>query len=164
MEIEVKPIHCIYKSPREACRSTRQQWESAGEGKKLHILPYNRFKPEQSRIWWLSPSSANPAYKHGKFAFLAGKSGTMEVGLYVEKGLGEEYCSVDHTKAARTMVLDRDWTWHAVIRDMASGKIGVAREAVSTRSESTVEVFVEGGYATPGFAVERHDNSPLWRG
>lgn len=148
-------ISCIYKSPREACVDIRRFFESPGDGRRLYVLPYNRFEPDKSTFWWLSPSPDNPAYKYGKFAFAIYEGNAMRTGLYVEKGLGSEYCAIDKSKSARRMIMDDTWLWHDLLRDMEGQKISNALDLIHKRATVRPELHVEGGYASPGFAPER---------
>lgn len=61
----------------------------------LDMRAYNRFEPEDLE-WWLTPSSADPAYCNTKFYFayeldeFGGRTGLLTAGLHAEKGVGSE--------------------------------------------------------------------------
>jgi len=148
-------IACIYNTPREACLDTWRFFESPGDGRRLYVLPYNRFDPDKSTFWWLSPSPDNPAYKYGKFAFAIYEDNIMRTGLYVEKGLGLEYCSIDKSKSAGRMVMDETWSWHSFLRDMKGEGISQALDMINAKANVRSELHLEGGYASPGFDPQR---------
>lgn len=147
-------IECSFKTPREICVSIGNSFYSSKDHKRLYALPFNRYKPEDS-IWWLSSSSENPAYKYGKFGFSPYNKTEVLIGLYVEKGLGADYCSIDGSKAALRMVMDKDWLWHDFLKDMAGNKVVSVLNEIYKRTNNSTEIHVWGGYASPGFEPEQ---------
>lgn len=147
-------IRCEFKSAREACVDIAKLFYSSKNYKRLIALPFNRYDPDQS-IWWLSPSSENPAYKYGKFGFIPYDDNMVLVGLYVEKGLGADYCSIDGSKAALRMVMDKDWLWYDFIKEMASEKFISILNEIANKTNVCPEIHIWGGYATPGFEPEK---------
>ena len=120
----------------------------------LFALPFNRFDPDNS-IWWLSPSPENPAYKYGKFGFIPHDNNEILIGLYVEKGLGADYCSIAGSKAANRMVMDKDWLWHNFIHKMGSDQFLSILNEIASNTLENPEIHIWGGYATPGFEPEQ---------
>ena len=138
-------IGCIFKTPREACVVITKIFQASKSENKLFALPFNRFDPEKS-IWWLSPSSANPAYKYGKFGFIPYENNEILVGLYVEKGLGADYCSIAGSKAANRMVMDKDWLWHDFIRELGSDQLLSILNEIGSNTLNNPEIHIWGGY------------------
>jgi hypothetical protein len=148
------PIKCKYRNSREVCTMIGKLHYGPKSHKRLFALPFNRYDPDQS-IWWLSPSSENPAYKYGKFGFIPYEDNIVLIGFYVEKGLGDEYCSIAGSKAALRMVMDKDWLWHDFLKEMASEKFITILNKIAHKTNKNPEIHIMGGYANPGFEPEK---------
>ena len=122
--------------------------------KHLYAFPFNRFDPDNS-IWWLSPSSENPNYKYAKFGFLPYNRNQLLVGIFVEKGLGQDYCSIDDRRSTQRMVIDNDWRWHKLLGDLSSDNAISILDEIRRNIGCDPEIHVEGGYASPGFEPEK---------
>jgi hypothetical protein len=139
---------CKFKTPQDACTNCRALYKKR-RAEHLSVLPYNWRDPLNSKYWWLSPSSENPAFKYGKFSFSPTGDGAMFVGLYVEKGLGEEQWKASGKKPSPTMVVDQSWAWHDFLGAMITGEIETALEAIYSKCRVNPEIHVDGGYESP---------------
>jgi hypothetical protein len=117
----------------------------------LTPLPWNLYAPEDS-LWWLAPSTENPAYRHGKYVFASPrdwkgfrllKRGLLEdqelfAGFGVEKGYGKNAVVANPALKHRPQQImpKRDsphepkWAWYDVIQREAS-EFGAALAAAS---------------------------------
>jgi len=141
----IMTIECVYKTPREAATEIRDQYYNLTSGRQLYLIPYNRFDPDNSTFWWLSPSKDNPAYKYGKYAFSICEENYMRIGLYVEKGLGQKTLSIPGKKPDPHMIMDETWFWHDIISEMKTDKFVNALDKISSLSDRPIEFHVEGG-------------------
>ncbi|MEI6214972.1 MAG: hypothetical protein WCP10_12775 [Desulfuromonadales bacterium] len=111
----------------------------------LNMLPYNYHQPDMS-VWWLSPSSAKPAYRFPKFAVLppeADSPDSLFSGIYIEKGVDEIYAK--SVGIAKTHTLDKDWAWHGLLADMATGdklKRSIAQVRNATGSNPELRLYI----------------------
>ena len=78
----------------------------------------------------------------------------MLVGLYVEKGLGQDYCSIDRGKSAQRLVIDETWLWHDFQSDVLSGRFLEPMNKIFRQTGVQPELRIEGGYASLGFKPE----------
>ncbi len=118
---------------------------------KLNMLPYNHYAPEESD-WWLSPSSASPAYRHTKYYFgfdldQDGKNtGLLTVGLHAEKGLGEVTRTANPGTRGANWIMAKDWEWFQFIKLVRSGKLLNAMAAATTALGQPVVLELQVGY------------------
>lgn len=83
----------------------------------LHMLPYNYHRTESS-IWWLTTATHNPAYRFLKFVVLPPDYGNPDeffIGIYVEKGIGENYGR--EGKISKDFILGPTWAWNAFVNE-----------------------------------------------
>jgi hypothetical protein len=102
-----------FDSVDDATRAIRLAAKVGGET-ELFRIPFNRYAPDHS-IWWLAPSSEDPAYRYGKIVIDEGPRagpGSMIIGLEVEKGVGEPVADAYRTSVrGGRYVMDRTWLW-----------------------------------------------------
>ena len=136
----------------------RDQIKIAHPQQQIGARPWNRFKPNQS-LWWIIPSTAWPAYRHGKF-FLTQDRTDLEnpsfwdpsrlfLGLHVESGLSRDVASV-YTKWRAgnddSLVRSSDWLWGSFLADLEEGAVAEAARMVHRTTGVTVSVVVETSY------------------
>lgn len=127
----------------------------------LHALPFNRFAPEET-TWWLSPSSLNPAYRHGKIVFgrRDAKPGDLLVGLYVEKGVGPEAApAYRDTPRGRRYIMDATWLWDRFLRAVGSGTFDQTARGAAATAGGPLMVVIDAGVLPPPTG-ERDPHSP----
>lgn len=128
--------HLCVETPHALCG--RVQIVTAQSYGTLYMLPYNHFEPEMS-VWWLSPSSASPAYRHTKYYFgydldeEGGMSGRLIVGIHAEKGLGEVTRDVYPGTRGASWIMTKEWDWHRFVTLVKTGKL---LPAVATASDA----------------------------
>jgi hypothetical protein len=140
--------------PSAPFRTTREAADALGlEAQRLASLkfarlPFNRFDRLDETTWWLSPTGEIPAYKHGKIVCTTSNfEPELFVGLYVEKGLGEEPAQMGKASTAkeRRYLMDSTWLWHDFVRDLKSGEIGRVANGVEGLCDHPVTVALDGG-------------------
>ena len=107
----------------------------------FHSLPYNRYEPDKSPHWWLSPTGDNPAFRVGK-AMLTTSEGWVEdgklfCGFNIEKGLETDMAST------RSEIMQKDWFWHRFI-DIADTPLATAIEEAESAIGENLELVVSG--------------------
>src|SRR5688572_865388 len=99
----------IFATEREAAAKISDA--ASAFGHRLYALPYSRFDPDRS-TWWLSPTSANPAYAVGKIVVerpTIVDDGSKLIGLHIEEGVGPAAAPFFAESAkGRRLVMDRD--------------------------------------------------------
>lgn len=111
----------------------------------LTAIPWNRFEPVSS-TWWLSPSTENPAYKHGKIIFTRrdAQPGDMLIGLYIEKGIGPGAAQLyAETARGRRYLMDHNWTWRAFIEAAESGAFDRVMAQAESEASCPITVAVD---------------------
>jgi len=137
---------CVsFLTPREACYAIERVCRS--EFDTLVARPWNMYEPDIT-TWWLVPSSDWPAYKHGKCHFNWGNENrdSIFMSLYFEKGLGSIVSSVYSCPKGLRCIMDNDWSWYRLIRDLENGRIPQKVAQISKEIPIPVELVVEGGY------------------
>ncbi len=105
----------------------------------LHPLPYNRFNRENT-VWWFSPASEIPAYRFPKFAIMPPEAEAPDqlfIGIYIEKGVGEEYAKT--VGYAKTHTLGANWAWHTLLEDMKHNN-KLSRSIAEVRNATGVDL------------------------
>lgn len=136
------PLH--FTNAYERAQAAKKQAHRAGLT-NLVTLPFNRFSPENTQ-WWLSPSSENPAYKHGKIVFEQTRPelGDLFVGLYVEKGVGPAAAELFNTTPyGRKSVMDNTWVWHEFMSDLEERRFADAAAEAISRADHPLILAIE---------------------
>jgi hypothetical protein len=127
----------------------------------LTRLPWNLYSPTET-LWWLVPSSDNPAYRYGKLAFSYAKDdgrrhllGTndprlepdkMFAGFNLEKGLDKVAMFVDPAlKHKPEQMIDPNWTWFSVI--VGDGPAAFRNAIAAAAEHSPMYLYVDSSYA-----------------
>lgn len=113
-------------SPWELARAVRDGLRL----RRLHLLPWQQERPNDTLLWWLVPSTDNPAHRHGKLLFsfdkdsprrsLLGRNdalievGKIFVGLNIERGYGPQAFLIGKPRPDVSRKLDPQWAWHRV--------------------------------------------------
>ena len=121
----------------------------------LAPLPWRRHEP-RTTLWWLTPSHRNPAYADAKLAFsldmdsprqpLLGikdgllETGTIFVGLNVERGFGTGAYAVGPPKPGPEELLGPAWIWYQVVE--GDGPTQFARTLALLSREVTTHLYV----------------------
>ena len=134
------PLTLSAVTTRELCKELKPYFGG------LSSLPYNRYNSDNT-VWWLSPGPQVPAYRYPKFAVMPPEPDAPEqlfIGIYIEKGVSDAYArAVGYSKHH---VLDKDWAWHGLMADMASGeKLSRSFSEISAATGVTPELRL---YAT----------------
>jgi hypothetical protein len=150
------------EDPRAACHAVKAV---AGDG--LSMIPFNRFKPEDT-LWWLSPSAEIPAYRHGKFIFCwdteEAEGKELAVGYYVEKGLSGKAASVFGTDRDKIFLMNSDWAWHAFLGGIRSGEVRKALRRVTDDIGEPLDLWVFGGVFHNPRDAESAKGRNQWKG
>jgi hypothetical protein len=130
----------------------RLQTVAAQSYGKLYMIPYNHYEPEKSD-WWLSPTSASPAYRHTKYYFGydqdedGGRTGRLIAGLHAEKGLGEVTRDVYTGARGASWIMTKEWDWHRFVKLVKGGKLQRAIAAASTALGQPITLDLQVGHA-----------------
>jgi hypothetical protein len=118
---------------------------------------YNRYHPEQA-VWWLTPTKENPSYKYAKLCFMPDERDEkiMLTGLYVEKGLGKNYCEVYGAAKAKKLAMDGNWGWHRIVEAMKDGKLAKALQRIADATGVKPIVMLSGQYSQLDFDPDAH--------
>jgi hypothetical protein len=139
----VKP-KCAYPNTQSVANTVQRWIQHAGVPLELTARPWNRFEPVNTE-WWLIPSTAWPAYRHGKLFFAARNDNRdLYCGLFVEKGLAPSVGVAFPT--GNRLVMDRDWIWHRLLTEVESGMLGAAALETVERSGRPLLLDVDGGF------------------
>jgi hypothetical protein len=140
-----------FVNSQETAYEVKEAARRSGVG-NLVPLPFNRYEPEATQ-WWLSPSTDNPAYKHGKIVFeqrQPARLGHLFVGLYVEKGVGPTAAEMFRTPAhSRRSIMDESWVWHGFLEDLAGTAFRDAAEEAIAKARHPLTIAVEAMYVEP---------------
>jgi hypothetical protein len=129
-----------YTSSAELAREIAAVW--AGRNRIAYARPYNRWKWDESRTWWVVPAPDQLAFRYSKIIVssvprLAGPE-ELFVGLYVEKGVGTVLATTGYYP--REWVMTPTWRWHGVVSDLATGAFMPAIRDASRRIGEPVEI------------------------
>jgi hypothetical protein len=109
---------------------------------RVSARPFNMASPKSS-LWWLIPPDEEvvwPAHRLGKVAFEFGEApDTLDVALYVERGLSAEAASALGERPNR--VLTNDWMWPRFVEDLRSGRL--MRVARSVAEAAQLDVYIQ---------------------
>ncbi len=106
--------YCTFRNPRQVCEAVSSIAEPLFD-KQLVKRPWNMYEPNTT-LWWITPTTDWPAYKHGKnnFQFKNDEQAILS-GLNIEKGLGLETTQAYSSPKGRRMIMDNTWIWHHYI-------------------------------------------------
>lgn len=138
-------IYCQYPTPRKTCHAVQEEVKS--HFGKLSPRPWNMYEPETT-LWWLVPSTAWPAYKYGKLYFNwanVDRTG-LWVGFHCEKGLAPSISSVYASAKGSKLMMQDDWQWPALLRQLESGKLAQAVTATAPGLPVPIQIRIKGGY------------------
>jgi hypothetical protein len=139
----MKP-RCAYPNTQSAANAVHRWIKHADVPLELTARPWNRFEPTNTE-WWLIPSIAWPAYRHGKFFFRAQSDNRdLYCGLFVEKGLDPSIAVAFPT--GKRLVMDNGWTWHRLLAEMESSSLSAAILEVVERANHPLLLDVDGGF------------------
>jgi hypothetical protein len=134
------------------------------------MLPY---QPKNSEApWWLSPTSDNPGYRHGKVIFTRDllRPQQLFVGLYIEKGVGTAGAAIyTESKRGRRLIMEGpwrtgpEWVWPAFLAAMASGELDTTARAAEAQAREPLVVTVDASHVPvplgPGDSIDVHSLS-----
>ena len=124
----------------------------------LHALPFNRFRREDT-TWWLSPTSENPAYRHGKIVLTRRDAapGDVFVGLYVEKGVGPAAApAYRDTARGRRYVMASTWLWDVLLGALGSGEFEQTATAAEAKAGCPLTIVIDAALAPPPTGDDVH--------
>ena len=142
--------HLRVEAPHALCG--RVQTVTAQSYGKLYMLPYNHYEPEMS-VWWLSPSSSSPAYRHTKYYFGydqdedGGRTGRLIAGIHAEKGLGEVTRDVYPGARGATWIMTKEWDWQRFVTLVRTGKLLPAMAAAGAALGQPLTLDLQVGHA-----------------
>jgi hypothetical protein len=141
-----------FESVDDATRRLQAAAHAAGVS-GLHRLPFNRYAADGS-VWWLSPSSENPAFKYGKLIVsgdVAADPSDLFVGFYVERGVGQTAAPMfADTARGRRLIMDGTWSWHRTFRPaLRTGRFEAAASSAEQAAGQPLLVAVDGGAVMP---------------
>lgn len=111
--------------------------------KKFCLRPFNRFNPAYTE-WWIIPSTDWPAYKFGKLCFHrrpCSPDGSLYVGYYVEKGLGQKLQGMP--EVSNSLIMKDDWHWHKFVTRAQNGDIDAIACEICEKVHAPIHVLVE---------------------
>ena len=115
---------------------------------RLTPRPWNIYEPNTTR-WWLVPTTEWPAYRHGK-VLCSGNAGgsppSIQVGLYVEKGLHPSVVSAYPCRKGSRLILREDWVWHRFVADLETGNTLRLITELARRLPVPITFAIDGGY------------------
>ncbi len=154
-------ILTLFRNPREICYAIEKVCEP--EIGQLTSRPWNMHDPDNS-TWWIVPSSEWPAYKHGKFHFAWGdkERRTLFIGIYFEKGLDPSVSLVYSCARGLRNIMENDWTWFRLIRDLENNRIPQAVKSVASNLPIPLELTIDGGYVSDPCDFDSHAPKFSW--
>jgi len=139
----MKPT-CAYPNTQSAANAVHRWIKCNDVPLELTARPWNRFEPINTE-WWLIPSTAWPAYRHGKFFFRAQNDNRdLYCGLFVEKGLDPSVAVAFPT--GKRLVMDSGWTWHRLLAEIESGSLERTIQEIVERSGRSLLLDIDGGF------------------
>lgn len=105
--------------------------------------PWN-FNKADTSLWWLVPSTEWPSYKYGKIAFYKEK-GKYRIGLNVEKGISKIVAQTFNisAKASEKIVLEENWPWYELLRDIESGRLQEVLDAITEKMQKPLKIIIQ---------------------
>jgi hypothetical protein len=135
---------CAYPNTQSAANAVHRWIKRSGVPLELTARPWNRFEPVNTE-WWLIPSTAWPAYRHGKYFFQArSHNRVLYCGLFVEKGLDPSIAVAFPT--GKRLVMDNSWVWHRLMAEIGSGYFGEAMSTAAANCPCPLRLVVDGGF------------------
>jgi hypothetical protein len=113
-------------SPREVSRELLNL-EPTPEHHHLSPRPYNFHDPDKSNVWWLVPGTEFPAFRLAKVIVSTGNVGELEIGLHIEKGLGEKVRVAYPAKKDAPLIMgfSADWAWRELVSPGADHRLAL---------------------------------------
>lgn len=145
------------------CRAVRETAGLRGALGDPALIPYNRADPEKSPVWWIfpagrRPSDVWPAHHMAKLVFDR-RDGEVRAGVQFEKGYGADAAKA--AGSAKRDVLQPDWAWFELLRDLESGAFRETLREVADRADLVIRVDVDvshklerGGLRNPDTSYE----------
>ena len=148
-----------YPNARAAAISLKDLLVTRG-WENISAHPWNMYYPE-STLWWVIPSKAWPAYKHGKFFFSPERApdGGVLCGLHIEKGVDPTAAAAYTSTRDRHLIMRDDWTWFDFLKDLKSGQVSYTIENAYQVKDLPVIIQFEAGFLTPSNSRRPHDES-----
>ncbi len=148
-----------YDRPEDLCKAVKGVPELRVRLGELSARPWNMYEPQETS-WWLVPrhdTGSWPAHHLGKFVFEFGDaSDTLDVGLYVEKGVSEQAAEV--LEYPGRLVLTADWMWSRFIADLRAGVVTNVARRISAATVLDVRlVFFLGPQVSSGSPAQDRD-------
>jgi len=115
-------------------------------------LPYNRFEIDNSKHWWLSPTSEKAAFKYGKALFTTDDSwvrgGEVFCGFNVEKGVEAEGSWNSNN------LMNDSWFWHRFL-EVAHTQFVPVVEAAREAVKENLKMYIASGIPVQGEKWDR---------
>jgi len=111
---------------------------------KPTLLPYNRFKIEDT-LWWILPvSGQNTGFQYGKYFFL-NKDDKIVSGIHIERG------ALPETKGTydKKYTLSNDWAWNTLIQDFQDGTADSILKQICKNISSPMVIKIDIGVLVP---------------
>jgi hypothetical protein len=151
----------LHANSRELAHALRD-YARPGYGEKLYLLPFNRFRPDDS-AWWICPGTDDPAYHYGKFAVKPVKPavpyGDFFCGIVFEKGIGSTASSF-FDKGRHSWIVRPSWIWRAFFESLKSGQFDTYVAEAQQAANRPVDVIVSAGIMSPPVSGSRQKEGP----
>lgn len=147
------PLTVPFRTRHEMATSLQKHAEP--EYGKLNLLAYN-FHVSDSPIYWLVPSSQNPAFSDSKFVLWDDfdAQGRIHVGIHAEKGFGPKYSKANPTARGKGKVMDETWYWNRFCAFYDSGLILQAMAHAAQLTVSPIYLRINTYYKSERPAIE----------
>jgi len=128
---------------------------------KLTKRPWDRFRPDTSP-WWLVPSTNLPHYKYAKLYlnWEDARQETINLGLYIEKGLDESLAPVYSSKQAKHLIMNSSWDWYEIVKAFNDSSLFEAISKVNNNI-STIKLIIDGGYVTEPSSFDPYQDKKI---
>lgn len=139
----ISDLSVVENTPQALCEELQRELKRQSSLERLALRPWDGLNAD-SCLWWAVPSPQWPAFHLAKLFvdwLHPDDHSDLLCGLHVEKGLelGDE-----HTGArVGALVLDADWAWLSLIRDLSNGRLAALVRSVASPAVPNLYLRIE---------------------
>lgn len=139
----ISDISVSEETPQALCRKLGHELKKLPDLESLALRPWDGLTPE-SCLWWMVPTPQWPAFHLAKLFvdwLHPDDHSDFLCGLHVEKGL--ELDDVPAGAHVDALVLDSDWAWSCLVRDLTNGHLAHVVRFVSSPAVPSLYLRIE---------------------